>query len=278
MYIIAEVGINANGDVKIAKELINMAYGCGANAVKFQKRQIDTVYTREFLAEPRESPWGSTQGDQKHGLEFGWDEYDEIDRHCRTLGIDWFGSAWDMESLYFLDQYTPKYHKIASPMLTNKEFLNMVAGLKRPVILSTGMSTTQQILDAVQIFRDAKIKTIVMHCVSIYPCPDEDCNIRQVEHLAGMLPDCEVGYSGHERGIQPTLAAIALGATYIERHITLDRTMYGSDQSASIERRGLCRIVEYAKQIGQCLGKAGRIEVHPKELESAAKLRYWEAS
>ena len=134
MYIIAEIGINHNGDIETAKELINMAYGCGANAVKFQKRQINTVYTKEFLAQPRESPWGTTQGEQKHGLEFGWDQYDEIDRHCRTLRIDWFGSAWDLESLHFLDQYHPPYHKIASAMLTNKKFLHSVAGLKKPVI------------------------------------------------------------------------------------------------------------------------------------------------
>ena len=254
-----------------------MAYGCGANAVKSQKRTIDVVYAPEFLVQPRESPWGTTQGEQKHGLELGWDEYDAIDRHCRTLGIDWFGSAWDLESLHFLDQYHPPYHKIASAMLTNKMFLHSVAGLKKPVILSTGMSTTQQILDAVRIFRDANIKLVVMHCVSVYPCPDELCNIRNVEHLAGMLPDIEVGYSGHEVGIMPTLAAIALGATFIERHITLDRSMYGSDQSASLERRGLCRIVEYAKQIKTSLGKPGRIEVSERELAVAAKLRYWEA-
>jgi len=212
MYFIAEIGINHNGDIGIAKELINMAKGCGANAVKFQKRQIDVVYTPEFLAEPRESPWGTTQGDQKHGLEFGWDEYDEIDRHCKLLGIDWFASAWDIESLYFVDSFSPPYHKVASAMVTNKPFLASVASLKRPVIMSTGMSTTNEILDAVRIFREANVKLVVMHCVSVYPCNDEDCNIRNVEHLSGMLPGIKIGYSGHERGIQPTLAAIALGA------------------------------------------------------------------
>jgi len=276
MYFIAEIGINHNGDIGIARELINMAKGCGANAVKFQKRQIDVVYTPEFLAEPRESPWGTTQEDQKRGLEFGWDEYDEIDRHCKLLGIDWFASAWDIESLYFVDSFSPPYHKVASAMVTNKPFLASVASLKRPVIMSTGMSTTNEILDAVRIFREANVKLVVMHCVSVYPCNDEDCNIRNVEHLAGMLPGIKIGYSGHERGIQPTLAAIALGAEYIERHITLDRTMYGSDQSASLERRGLCRIIEYGHQIKRCLGTAGLVKRSEDEMAVAKKLRYWE--
>ena len=276
MYFIAEIGINHNGDIAIAKELINMAKGCGANAVKFQKRTIDQVYTEEFLQEPRKSPWGENQRAQKEGLELGWDDYDEIDRHCKTLNIDWFASSWDIESLHFIDSFHPPYHKIASAFVTNRPFLQSVASLGRPVIMSTGMSTTQQILDAVRIFRDAHVKLVVMHAVSVYPCEDEDCNIRNVEHLAGMIPDVKVGYSGHERGIQPTLAAIALGAEYIERHITLDRTMYGSDQSASLERRGLCRIIEYGHQIKRCLGTPGLVKRSEAEMAVAKKLRYWE--
>jgi len=276
MYYIAEIGINANGDMAIAKELINMAKGCGANAVKFQKRQVDTVYTPEFLAGPRKSPFGDTQEAQKRGLEFGWDQYDEIDRHCRTLGIDWFASAWDMESLYFLDEYKPPFHKVASAFVTNKPFLQQVADRGRPVIMSIGGSTINQILDAVRIFRDAGTNLVVMHCVMGYPVEDEDCNIVNVEHLAGILPGVKIGYSGHERGIMPTLAAIALGAEYIERHITLDRTMYGSDQAASLERRGLCRIIEYGNQIKKCLGKAGYTKIDAKQLAVAHSLRYWE--
>lgn len=288
MYIIAEIGINHNGDIEIAKDLINMAYGCGADAVKFQKRTITEVYTKEFLSSPRVTEpgamlklpnGGTTQGHQKEALEFGWEEYDTIDHHCKILGIDWFGSAWDLESLHFLNSYSPPYHKIASAMLTNRQFLLHVASCRRPVILSTGMSTIKEILKAVRIFRDANIELVVMHCVSVYPCEDEDCNVRNIEHLAGMLPGVKIGYSGHERGIQPTLAAVALGAEYIERHITLDRSMYGSDQSASLERRGLCRIIEYAKQIEKALGKPGRCNVSDKELAVAKKLRtgpFWE--
>ena len=279
MYYIAEIGINHNGDIELAKNLITMAKGCGADAVKFQKRTIDVVYDRDFLDSPRNSPWGTTQYDQKKGLEFGYNEYDAIDQHCKLLDIDWFGSAWDLKSLYFLDGYDPPYHKVASAMLTNTGFLEHVAKIGRPVILSTGMSTTKEILRAVQILRDANVpKLVLMHCVSVYPCNDEDCNIRNVEHLAGMFPDVEIGYSGHERGIMPSLTAIALGANYIERHITLDRTMYGSDQAASLERRGLARLIEYGNQVKKCLGKPGLTKRSGAEMDVAKKLRYWEVA
>jgi N-acetylneuraminate synthase len=276
MYIIAEIGINHNGDVEIAEQLISMAYGCGANAVKFQKRTIKDVYTDEFLASPRQSPWGTTQGEQKYGLEFGWGEYDQINSHCKTLGIDWFGSAWDMESLFFLDQYAPPYHKVASAFVTNHEFLHQVANRKRPVIMSTGGSTTQEILDAVKIFRDAKVKLVVMHCIMGYPVKEEDLNLSNIPHLSGMLPDCTIGYSGHTVGIDPTKDAMTLGAEFVEVHITLDRSMYGSDQSASIERQGLYRIVEHGKSIKARLGKPGLTERSDKEMAVAKALRYWE--
>jgi len=285
MYIIAEIGINHNGDLALAKEMIDMAKGCGANAVKFQKRTIDVVYTPEFLSGPRETPpgvmkklpfGGTTQRQQKEALELSQLDYDLIDMHCRTIGIDWFGSAWDLESLLFLNSYHPPYHKIASPMLTNLGFIEEVAKLGIKTIISTGMSLLQDIQNAVNIFDNHGTDFVLMHCISIYPCPPDMCNVGRIKYLQEQFPGIEIGYSGHESGISPTLAAIALGATYIERHITLDRTMYGSDQSASLEPKGLARVAEYAREIEKCLTPS--IEMHPKESANAKKLRYWEVA
>lgn len=275
MKLIGEIGINANGDVNIAKQMINMAKGCGCWAVKFQKRTISKVYSQEFLESPRQSPWGSTQGTQKLALEFNREDYQKINYHCKVIGIPWFASAWDTESLDFLESFDPPFHKIASPMITHIPFVRAVASLGRPTFVSTGMSKIEDILAVYDIFTQQKCEFIIMHCVSEYPCPDEYCNIEMVVRLAETFPDIKVGYSGHEVGIMPSLVAVAFGADYIERHITLDRSMYGSDQSASLEARGITRLVEYARQIEQCIGDGKKVLL-PQESENAKKLRYFE--
>lgn len=275
MFIIAEIGINANGDVELAKKLITMAKGCGADAVKFQKRTVFAVYSKEFLDSPRESPWGKTQREQKKGLEFGYSEYDEINMHCKTIGIDWFASAWDIEALHFIDSYHPPYHKVASAMITHKDFIEKVAKLHKKTFVSTAMCEFEDVIKAVKIFEKHGTEIILMHCVGLYPCPDEMCNVRMVQQYKGMFPDIQVGYSGHEVGLYPTIAAMTLGATYIERHITLDRSMYGSDQAASIEAPGLAKLVEVGKIIDKCLGD-GKKRFGADEYEVAKKLRYWQ--
>ena len=237
-FIIAEIGINHNGSVEIAKKLINMAKECGVDAVKFQKRTIDIVYTKELLDSPRQSPWGTTQRQQKEGLEFGKKEYDEIDSYCKEKGIYWFASAWDEKSQVFLKQYDLPFNKIASAMLTHKKLVEMVAEEKKHTFISTGMSSFEQIDRVVNVFKKNECPYTLMHCVSVYPCPDEWCNLKMVEMLKKRY-GCPVGYSGHEIGPFPSVLAVTLGAIAIERHITLDRSMYGSDQSASLEKRGL---------------------------------------
>lgn len=283
MHIIAEIGINHNGDLQLAKDMISEAKACGADAVKFQKRDINTVYTPEFLDSHRDTPpgvlkklpnGGTTQREQKTALEFGWDEYDEIDRHCKAVDIEWFASAWDVESLFFLESYHPPYHKIASPMLTHLNFVAEVAKTGRRVIMSTGMSNGKEVADALHVLRNNGGKNpVLMHCVSIYPCPPKLTNLMEIQTL--VESGYEVGYSGHESGTTPTLVAMALGARYIERHFTLDRAMYGSDQSSSLEPAGLRRICECARVIEDCL-LTPAARPHPEELENAKKLRYWE--
>lgn len=275
MYLIAEIGINANGNLDIADSMIRKAALCGANAVKFQKRDIDIVYTKEFLDSPRDSPWGTTQRDQKKGLEFSFNDYREIDHICKEVSIDWFASAWDFKSLEMMESFNPPFHKIASAFNIHNDFMKKVASYGRPVILSTGMASLSQIHHAVTVLEtNGCPEVIIMHCVSIYPCPDELCNIKAVKTLKQNFPWCKVGYSGHERGIEPTLMAVGFGAEYIERHFTLDRSSYGSDQSASLEPKGMSLIAEYGKQIEACVGD-GVISVHPDELKCAKSLRYF---
>jgi len=271
VFIIAESGINHNGNMVIAKKLIDSAIFAGANAVKFQKRTIEKVYSMEELNKPRESPWGSTVRDQKMGLEFGKEEYDEIDRYCKEKGIDWFASAWDLDSQEFLRQYDLKYNKIASPMLTHRELLEMVAREKRYTFISTGMSTLEEIEKAVQIFHDAKCPFELMHCNATYPMKDEDANLLVIPQLSKRF-GCKVGYSGHEVGLITTCAAVALGATTVERHITLDRAMYGSDQAASVEVMGFHRLVDYIRTIEKALGN-GVKKISPEEESIKNKLR-----
>lgn len=272
-FIIVEIGINHNGDVKIAKKLIDMAKEYGADAVKFQKRMINIVYTPEFLALQRQSPWGATQRDQKEGLEFGKDEYDEIDAHCKEKGIYWFASSWDEKSKEFLRQYELPFNKIASAMLIHKKLVDMVAEEGKHTFISTGMSNFDQIDKVVNIFEKHGCPFTLMHCVSVYPCPDEWCNIKMIVTFKNRY-NCPIGYSGHEVGLLPTTLAVALGALAIERHITLDRSMYGSDQSASLEKRGLELLVRDIREIKKILGSGEKIFI-PEEEKVAYKLRYF---
>ncbi len=274
VFIIAELGINHNGDINTAKRLIDMAKTAGCDAVKFQKRTIDLVYTKEFLDSPRESPWGNTQRAQKEGLEFGFEEYQQIDSYCSEIGIEWFASAWDIQSLEFLGHYDLKYNKIASAMLTHREFLERVTSMKKTTFISTGMGTYEDIDRAIKIFREKECPFVLMHTVSTYPCKNEECNILMIKTLKQRY-DCEVGYSGHEVGVLPTVLAVAMGATVIERHITLDRAMYGSDQSASLERRGLEIICRNCREVKDIYGTGEKVFSEAERI-IAKKLRYFE--
>lgn len=273
VFLIAEIGINHNGDMAIAKRLIDAACDAGWDAVKFQKRTIDIVYTPEILDGPRESPWGDTQRAQKEGLEFGHAEYDEIDRYCREKGIEWFASAWDIPSQEFLRDYDLKYNKVASAMVTHPDFLRAVASEKRMTFVSTGMSEMDDVSRAVDIFREADCPFVLMHSVSEYPAPEETLNLSMIGKLREKY-DCPVGYSGHETSIAPSVMAAMLGAVAIERHITLDRAMYGSDQAASLEQRGVQLLARYIRSIPVCVGD-GVKQVTETEKAVAAKLRYW---
>ena len=269
--IIAEIGINHNGDMEICKKLINVAKEAGCDAVKFQKRTINKVYPKSILDAPRESPWGTTQREQKEGLEFNLSEYKEIDRYCKELRIKWFASAWDIESQKFLRNFNCEFNKVASAMIVSKEFLNEVAKEKKHTFISTGMSTLENIEKAVDIFRFNKCSFELMHTVSTYPMNDQDANLLCIPMLREKFK-CDVGYSGHESGLAISYAAVALGATSLERHITLNRSMYGSDQSASVEPAGLKQLVGAARKIYNALGN-GVKTITKEEEEIAKKLR-----
>jgi len=271
IYVIAEIGINHNGDLGIAKSLIDVAANAGCDAVKFQKRTIDKVYTQELLNSPRESPWGKTQRDQKQGLEFGEAEYREIDRYFKEKEIDWFASAWDVDSQEFLRQFDCPHNKIASAMLVDKKFLRAVASEGKHTFISTGMSTMDEIGNAVAIFREAGCPFELMHCVSTYPMKDEDANLCCIATLRDRF-QCDVGYSGHEVGLAVSYAAAALGITSLERHITLDRAMYGSDQAASVEPAGLRQLVGAVRKIERAMGNGQKV-ILKDEVPIAAKLR-----
>ncbi len=273
VYVIAEIGINHNGDLKIAKELIKESKNAGADAVKFQKRTIDVVYSKDILDSPRESPWGKTQRDQKNGLEFGASEYDEIDLYCKKLEIDWFASAWDIESQTFLSKYNLKYNKIASAMATNLEFVEAVALENKPTFISTGMCTMEEIEKVVNIFNEKKCPFILMHTNSEYPSKEENLNLKMIQTLKEEF-HVNVGYSGHESSVSPSVYAVALGAVAIERHITLDRAMYGSDQSASLEPVGFSRLVSMIRKLNLIYGD-GIKKITDEEIKISEKLRYW---
>jgi N-acetylneuraminate synthase len=272
-FIIAEIGINHNGDMKIAKELIDMAKRCGCDAVKFQKRTIDIVYTPEVLDTPRESPWGTTQRAQKEGLEFSEEQYDEIDAYCKKVGIEWFASAWDVESQKFLRKYKLKYNKVASALATHLDVVEAVAEEKVTTFLSTGMCTYEEVDAAVAVFKKHDCPLTLFHTVSEYPAPESILNIAGMHELSKKY-SIPVGYSGHEPSVSPSVVAAAHGAVAVERHITLDRAMYGSDQSASLEESGLREMVSMIRKVPSVLGD-GKKTITKKEHEVASKLRYW---
>ena len=271
-FFIAEIGINHNGNLEIAKKLIDQACEAGFDAVKFQKRDINTVYTKEFLNEKRDSPWGTTQRQQKEGIELRENEYNSINEHCKIKNIVWFASAWDLKSLNFLDKYDLKYNKIASAMIIDKVFLHEVAKRGKHTFISTGMSTKKNIREAVEIFNDNNCSYELMHCVSTYPTKVEDVNLKTIEALKKEFK-CSVGYSGHENGIAISIAASIMDISSLERHITLDRTMYGSDQSASLEIRGFKEMITSIKKIFLAIGESKLGYVTEEEQKISLKLR-----
>ncbi len=271
LFVIAEIGINHNGDMAIAKQLIDAAADAGVDAVKFQKRTLDKVYTQEFLDSQRESPWGDTQRAQKQGLEFGTEEYLEIDRYCKAKGLEWFASAWDVESQQYMRQFNCDYNKIASAMVVDEPLLREVASEGKHTFISTGMTTTNELDRATAIFREANCPFELMHCVSTYPMEDEDANLNRINSLRERYK-CDIGYSGHEVGLAVSYAATAMGITSLERHITLNRAMYGSDQSASIEPAGFRQLVGAVRKIEAAMGN-GDIDIQAKEVPIAEKLR-----
>ena len=270
-YVIADVGINHNSDMEIVKKLISAAKAAGVDAVKFQKRCIERVYTKAELDKPRESPWGKTNREQKEGLELNLEQYDEIDRYCKAVGIDWFVSPWDLQSVDDMLKYDLKYWKIPSALITHEALCKKVASLGKHTFISTGMSTLDEIEQVVGWFRDAGCSFELMQCNAQYPAPDNVLNLKVIKTLRSLLK-CDVGYSCHSPGIIPAVASVALGATSIEKHITLDRTMYGSDQAASVEPDGFKRLVDYVRCVERALGD-GIKHVTAEEEKSKAKLR-----
>jgi len=271
-YLIAEIGINHNGSLDIAKKLIDCAKDAGFDAVKFQKRTINIVYDQKTLDTLRESPWGNTTREQKMGLEFEKPEYDEINKYCKEVDIEWFASAWDVKSLEFLDNYNLKHHKIASAMIVDHNFLNEVAKRNKHTFISTGMSSEKDIDTAVSIFKKNNCSFELMHCVSTYPMKNEDANLVTINQLKKKYK-CDVGYSGHENGVIISIAAVVLGISSLERHITLDRTMYGSDQSASLELSGMKNLTDSIDKILIALGKPSAGKILDEEISIAKKLR-----
>ena len=271
IIIVAEIGINHNGDMSICKQLIDIAVDTGCNAVKFQKRDIDLVYTQEMLDSQRESPWGSTQREQKIGLEFNQEQYSEIDQYCKEKEIEWFASAWDVNSQKFLKQFDCKYNKVASAMIVYTDLLKIIASEGKHTFISTGMSTHDDIQNAVDIFNKAGCSFELMHTVSTYPMNDKDANLNLIKTLKKTY-NCNVGYSGHEVGLAISYAAVAIGISSLERHITLDRSMYGSDQSASVEPNGFHMLVGAVRKIEEAMGD-GIKTISDSEREIADKLR-----
>ena len=272
VFIVAEIGINHNGDVELAKKMIDVAKNVGCDAVKFQKRTIEKVYSKEVLDSPRDSPWGKTTREQKLGIEFGRKEYDEIDKYCFLHDMEWYASAWDVDSQKFLRQYNLKHNKIASAMLTHHKLLETVAEEKKLTFISTGMSTMDEVRKAVEIFKKYDCPFELMHCNSAYPMDVSEANLLCIPALKKEF-NCNVGYSGHEvAGYLVCVSAVLLGATSIERHMSLDRTLYGSDQVASLEPLGWTRLVRDIRKIKQILGD-GKKRVWDSELPAKEKLR-----
>ena len=268
-YIVGEIGINHNGDLGIARRLVDLASFAEADAIKFQKRSVDVVYTAEELAKPRENPFGPTNGHLKRGLEFGQDQYQNIDRYCKEKGIAWFASCWDEASVDFMEQFNPPAYKIASASLTDDNLLKHHRATKRPMIVSVGMSTIAQVDHAVHVLGTQDL--ILLHTTSAYPAKIADLNLRMIPVLRERY-GVPVGYSGHEVGLATSYAAVALGAAMIERHITLDRAMWGSDQAASVEPQGLMKLVRDTRTIEAGLGD-GVKKVTDDEIPIMKKLR-----
>jgi N-acetylneuraminate synthase len=272
LFLIAEIGINHNGDMAIAKKLIDAAADAGFDAVKFQKRTIDLVYTKEFLESARESQWGTTQRAQKEGLEFSYDQYKEIDAYCKSKNIQWSASAWDIKAQEFMQQFNCSFNKVASAMLGHIPLLKLISSEKRKTFISTGMATLEEIDQVVAIFKAAECPFELMHCNSTYPMKDEDANLLCIPMLRDRY-GVNVGYSGHESSlIKVCTAAVALGATSLERHITLDRAMYGSDQAASIETNALRNFVDTVRAVPSILGNGKKV-LSESELKTREKLR-----
>ena len=272
-FFIAEIGINHNGSIDLAFKLIDLAVEAGCDAVKFQKRSINIVYSKEILSTPRESPWGTTTKEQKEGLEFTENEYNEINKYCKKHGILWSASAWDIPSQSFLNQFALPFNKVASALATNIEFLEYVAVQSIPTFVSTGMMNIEDIDRIINIFNKFETPLCLFHTVSVYPCPEEELNLSLIAKYKRKygLP---VGYSGHETSIQPSLIATALGADAIERHITSNKLMYGSDQSASLEPESLKNLVFEIRKCKKFLG-SGEKKFDFEEQKVAKKLRYW---
>tara|TARA_B110000114_G_scaffold175816_1_gene205762 strand:+ start:30 stop:878 length:849 start_codon:yes stop_codon:yes gene_type:complete len=273
-FLIGEIGINHNGSIKLAKKLIELASDSGFDAVKFQKREPDISTPENQKNKLRQTPWGEmTYLAYKKKIEFGHKEFKEIDKFCKKKKIIWFASAWDIPSQQFLKEYNLKYNKIASAMLTNLDLLNKVADEKKFTLISTGMSTLKDIGNAIKIFKKKKCKYALMHCVSTYPCPVENLNLKMILTLKKRFK-CEVGYSGHESSVSPSVIAYMLGARYIERHITLDRSMWGTDQSASLSENGMKNLSNILKKSPLVLGD-GVKRLPKEEKEMLKKFKYW---
>ncbi|ABB50406.1 N-acetylneuraminate synthase [Prochlorococcus marinus str. MIT 9312] len=273
IYLIAEIGINHNGSIDLAKKLIDQAVDCGCDAVKFQKRDINTVYSKEILDQARESPWGNTQREQKEGLEFSLTQYEELDKYCKGKNIDWFASSWDKKSQLEMRRFKFKFNKIASAMATNLDFVEFVASEGTPTFASTGMTEIEDIEKIVEIFKRHSCELMLMHTVSTYPSLESDLNLKCINMLKNKFK-LPVGYSGHEVSVSPSVIAATLGACAIERHITLDRSMYGSDQSASLQEEGFRQLVSICRKIPILLGD-GEKKIIEAEKTIANKLRYW---
>ena len=273
-FLIAEIGINHNGSLKLAKQLIDLAKESGFNAVKFQKRNPDISTPENQKNKFRQTPWGEISYlDYKKKIEFGKKEFDEINRYCKKKKIIWFASAWDLDSQKFLKRYKLKYNKIASAMITNLKLLEEVSREKKMTLISTGMASIQDIKRGINVFKKNKCKFILMHCVSTYPCPIEKLNLNMIITLRNKF-NCEVGYSGHESEVSPSLLAYFLGARYIERHITLDRSLWGTDQSASLSPAGMKNLSDILTKLPKTLGN-GVKKVSKDEKDLLMKFKYW---
>ena len=272
-FLVGEIGINHNGNLNFAKKLINEAKIAGFDAVKFQKRDINVVYSQEYLNESRKSPWGNTQRVQKEALELSISDYWEIDNYCKELDIDWFVSCWDINSQIEMRVFSTKWNKVASAMATNIPFLEVVASEKKHTFVSTGMTSLEEIEKCINIFNKYDCPITLLHTVSTYPAEEADLNLNCITTLKEKF-NLPVGYSGHETGVSPSVMAVVLGSVVIERHITLDRAMYGSDQAASLEPQGMRNLCSTIRKVNICLGD-GVKRIIPAELQVAKKLRYW---